>query len=137
VTLDAFFDHLGDLDWLSVLVGTAALVVAGTLWYGPLFGKPWSKAVGVKMQTTPDPSKVVATIVYSFAVNLGVSYFAAADAGLEHALVAALVYGVLLVAPVLFSAVVWARKSATAFLIDAAWWTAAIFLATYVQSLLL
>jgi hypothetical protein len=40
------FDHLSDINWLGVLVATVIYMVLGALWYGPLFGKVWMKAMG-------------------------------------------------------------------------------------------
>ena len=47
------------LNWLAILVATAVCFVLGALWYGPLFGKPWMKEIGMdpeKMKDTPKPN---------------------------------------------------------------------------------
>lgn len=36
------------VSWLAIGVATVAAMVIGSLWYGPLFGKSWMKAVGFK-----------------------------------------------------------------------------------------
>jgi hypothetical protein len=39
------FDFSG-LNWLAILVATIAGFMLGGLWYGPLFGKAWLRAIG-------------------------------------------------------------------------------------------
>ncbi len=36
------------VNWLAIWLATLAAMVIGSLWYGPLFGKLWMKAVGLK-----------------------------------------------------------------------------------------
>jgi hypothetical protein len=48
----------GGLNWLAIFVATATGFVLGGLWYGPLFGEAWLRAVGkrkedVKPSATP------------------------------------------------------------------------------------
>lgn len=38
-----------DINYLAVLAATASSVVLGFLWFGPLFGKQWMRAIGVPM----------------------------------------------------------------------------------------
>lgn len=37
-----------DLNLWAILVSAIAAMILGSLWYGPLFGKPWMKLVGMK-----------------------------------------------------------------------------------------
>ena len=134
-TFDWFFDQLGDLDWLGVILGTVLMVVLGAVWWGPLFGKQWSAARGVAYEMKPDPQKVIATVIYSFLFNIGLGYWAFDD--FEHAVVMALVFGVLLILPVMYSAVVWAGENVKVFAIDAGYWLVAIILAGFLQGLVL
>ena len=39
-----------EINYLAVLVATFSSVVLGSLWYGPIFGKPWMKMMGFKKQ---------------------------------------------------------------------------------------
>ncbi len=41
----------------AVLVAAAACMVLGSLWYGPLFGKPWMKSMGWDPNMTMTPEK--------------------------------------------------------------------------------
>lgn len=40
------------VSWLAIGVATVAAMVIGSLWYGPLFGKQWMKAAGLKKKDT-------------------------------------------------------------------------------------
>jgi hypothetical protein len=35
------------LNWLAIIASVVAAMVLGMIWYGPLFGKPWMKLVGL------------------------------------------------------------------------------------------
>lgn len=39
--------HFHSINWLSVVVAALAGFVIGSLWYGPLFQKPWMAASGM------------------------------------------------------------------------------------------
>jgi hypothetical protein len=43
--LAVFFDFYG-LNWWAILVATIAGFMLGGVWYGPLFGKAWLRAIG-------------------------------------------------------------------------------------------
>jgi hypothetical protein len=38
---------LSTINWLAVVVAAAAFFALGAIWYGPLFGKAWQKAVSL------------------------------------------------------------------------------------------
>jgi len=42
------------LNWTAILVSVLAAFFLGFLWFGPLFGKPWAKLMGMKMTKKPD-----------------------------------------------------------------------------------
>ncbi|MDP3402949.1 MAG: DUF1761 domain-containing protein [bacterium] len=42
------------INYWAVLVATAAAIILGTVWYGPLFGKQWKRIVGISIgEITP------------------------------------------------------------------------------------
>lgn len=139
-TFDWLFESLGDLDWVAVLVGTAAAMVLGFIWYGPLFGKAWAKGSRVAMGNTAEPGKLLMTAIYFFVFNVGLA-LVGVGAGpgigdeIQHAVVLGLVYGILLIAPALYSPVVWAKKSPAVFVIDTLHWVAIVMVSTFVQIL--
>ena len=58
---------LAGINWLAVIVGVVVSNVLGFLWYGPLFGQTWAKALGKKMEDLQgSPTMYVVTIVASF-----------------------------------------------------------------------
>ena len=135
-TFSAFFDGFGNLDWLAILLGTAAAMFVGFLWYGPLFGKLWAAKSGMGEQTGA-PAKMVLTLGYFAVFNIGLQYLGLVlgDFDFEHALVAGVVLAVMAIGPALFSGTVWAGRHPTVFLIDLSHWFVAGAVAVMVQSL--
>ena len=39
------------INYLAVLVATVSSIVIGFLWYGPVFGKPWMKMMGLSKES--------------------------------------------------------------------------------------
>ena len=138
MTFSDFFDYLGDLDWVAVIVGTLAIMVLGWLWYGPLFGKAWSRATGMSMSSgMPPTDKLVGTAIYSLVFNLGISYSSLLLDDIEHALVfGGLVIGILLIGAVMYSGVVWEQTKQSLFIINLFFWALAAAVAIYVQGLI-
>ncbi len=68
------------MDYLTILLAAVASMVLGFLWYGPVFGKPWMKAMG-KSEADMAQAKskgmakmmlinFVATLVMAWVLNL-------------------------------------------------------------------
>jgi tryptophan-rich sensory protein len=113
------------------------VMALGYLWYGPLFGKVWSRATGVAMQGgAPDTGKMIATAVYLLVFNVGVAYTPIFD-DIEHALAWGLIIGVLIVSGLSYAAVVWENRSTTAWMINAGYAWLAVAVSIYVQGLFL
>ena len=56
------------LNWLAIFVATAVAFVLGGIWYGPLFGKAWTRAIGksesdIKPSATPFVISFVTALV--------------------------------------------------------------------------
>ena len=134
LTFSAFFEFLGDLDWLAVGLGTVATMLLGYLWYGPLFGKLWSAKSGQAMQSG-EPMKMAQTIAYFIVFNIGLQYlgFVITKFDIQHALVAGIIVGVLAIGPALYSRSVWGKVHLTVFLLDVAFWIAASAVAIIFQ----
>jgi hypothetical protein len=131
-----FFDRLGDLDWLAVVVGTIVFMVIGWIWYGPLFGKQWSAASGQQMESgMPALDKMITMFVYTFIFNAGINFFGVTD-NFEYALVAAILFGIFLVGSMAYSDVLWAGKNRTAYFYDLGFVFVGVAVAYYVQGLM-
>jgi hypothetical protein len=60
---------LTKINWLAVIVAAIAPFVVGSLWYGPLFMKPWSALTGIK-PGTPGQNSMALTMGTSAVLNL-------------------------------------------------------------------
>lgn len=56
-----------NLNWLAVLVAAIVHMVIGSLWYGPIFGNVWMKAVGKTRETLGNP---VVPMITSMVMNV-------------------------------------------------------------------
>jgi len=58
-------EYLMTLNWLAVVAATVATFLGGWIWYGPLFGKPWRKMMG--MGAEPDMSGMMPAMMQGVA----------------------------------------------------------------------
>ena len=56
------------INWLAVLLATVVCFVLGALWFGPLFGKPWMRSLGM------DPAAMKQTPPKGLGRILGISF---------------------------------------------------------------
>ena len=131
-----FFDRLGDLDYLAVLVGAIVFMVVGYIWYGPLFGRQWSAASGQPMESgMPATDKLIAMFVSMFVFSAAINYLGVTD-NFDHAIVAGLVLGVFVIGAAAYTDVIWAGKNRATWMIDTVYLLVAITLVYYVQGLI-
>ena len=131
-----FFDRLGDLDYLAVVVGAVVFMVVGYVWYGPLFGKQWSAASGQPMESgTPATDKLIKMFVSSFVLSAAINYLEVTD-NFEHAIVMGLVLGVFLIGAAAYSDVIWTGKNQATWMIETTYLLVAITLVYYAQGLI-
>ncbi len=74
------------LNWMAVLIATAAAFVLGGIWYGPLFSKPWMKAFGLSEDELGKrhPAKVFGlAILWTLLAALMLALFIEPDADLH------------------------------------------------------
>ncbi len=135
-TFEGFFDTFGELDWLAIIVATlVVLFVVAMIFYGPVFGKMWAASAGQPYTMKLDAKTVIWGAVLAFIFQIGVAFLGAAD-DIEHSLVTALVFGGLLIGPVLYGQTMWLKRNRTAVLIDIAYAFSAIAVGGYVQGLM-
>jgi hypothetical protein len=143
MTFSDFFDSLGDLEWLAILVGTVAMFIVGWLWYGPLFGKKWTAAHGVSGGSgVPEPAVLIKGFVQTFAINIGIAYFIPAlhvvfqnEATFETLIVSSFVLAFFVIGAAAYATVVYLKKSMTVWSIDTGYYFVGIAVAAYVQDL--
>lgn len=46
-----------EVNWYAVLAATVSNMVLGGLWYGPILGRPWTKAMGMDPNMKMDAAK--------------------------------------------------------------------------------
>jgi len=68
-------EFLTQVNWIAVLIGGVFNMVLGSLWYGPLFGKAWLKAIG-KSQDEIESSATM--YILPFVAGLIAAYILAA-----------------------------------------------------------
>ena len=60
---------LSNVNWLAIIVAALAPFAIGSLWYGPLFGKPWTALTGIS-RGTPGQNSMALTYGGALALNL-------------------------------------------------------------------
>lgn len=107
-------DILMNVNWLAVLVGTAAAFALGMVWFGPIFGKVWRAGSHniVRPESLPMPA-MAAQLIGTFLMAWLIGATATINA-LVTAIVAILAIALLQLAAALFS-----QKSTGAALVDA------------------
>lgn len=76
---------LAGINWIAVIVGVVVSNALGFLWYGPLFGQQWAKALGKKLgDMQASPTSYLVTVIASLItmVVLAVSVGAFGSAGI-------------------------------------------------------
>ena|SRR5690606_1378908 len=97
-------DRFALVNWLSVFVASLSGFVTGSLWYGPLFGKVWSRLAGVDRSAAP---RIAAPLLFGGAwlCNLvaaaGIALQNGAHTGVWFALHVGLMGAVFFIAPAL------------------------------------
>jgi len=117
-TFDGFFDVLGNLDWLAVIVATLVVgFVVAMIFYGPTpIGKKWAAETGVPFSMKFNPKTDIPGVILMLLFQIGVAFLGAYD-DIEHSLVTALVVTLFIVGPLRYGAVVWAKgKPVTAYI---------------------
>ncbi len=64
-----------DVNYLAVLLSGIVFMVVGTIWYGPLLGKPWMKLVNMSSESMKGPKgEMVRSMVLVFIAALVTSF---------------------------------------------------------------
>ena len=116
------------VNYWGVLGAAIASMIIGMLWYGPLFGKPWMKLMGItpqsmkKMKLTPGKAMTlgfIVTLVVAYVLDHFVKYVQATSFGAAAQLGFWLWLGFL--APILLASFLWENKPFKLFVLNAAY----------------
>ena len=142
MTFSDFFDSLGDLDWLALIVAGLAVFVFAWVWYGPLLGNQWRAATGREM-SQPDPMTMAKGYIKFFLFGIGIAYFIPAlhiafqnPSSFETLVVSSLVLAFFINGMTLANRVVWEGGSWTLWGIDFGFWFLAAVISAEVQDLM-
>jgi hypothetical protein len=130
VSLFSFFSMGVPINYMAVLASTVASIVLGFLWYGPLFGKPWMKLMGLtderlnaakskgmtKNYVIMIAGSFLTAYVLAHAIVFGIAY--THIGGAAGGMMGAFYYWLGFVAPVLSGAQLWEGKPWKLFLIQ-------------------
>ncbi len=111
------------VNYLSVIVAAVASMVTGSLWYGPVFGKPWMKEMGLSKAKIDAEKKqgmemsyglmfvgsLVMAWVLAHAIEFAGTYMGSVD--VSAGLMAGFFNWLGFVAPVTLGSVLWEGKS--------------------------
>jgi len=106
------------INYLAVLVAAVASFLFGWLWYGPIFGKLWSKENKIKGETKPNAKKLLLNFLTTIVT---VFFFATLFQGtlLQGILLAVVIWAGFLLSNSL-SSMIWMKGSWNSFSIDTA-----------------
>ena len=129
------------INYLAIIVAVVVNMVLGFLWYGPVFGKPWMKEMGIDPHG-PKPKNMgknyfimfIGSFLMAFVLKhnvvfgqsyLGITGFSAAfQAGFWNWLG--------FIAPVLVGAVLWEKKSWKLFFLNSGYYLVALILMAWI-----
>jgi hypothetical protein len=113
--------ELSDINFWAVLAGTVASFLLGLLWYGPLFGKPWQKHVGLSDEDFKSANMGLIfgpAIVLTFIMGLVLASILPGYANWLDGMLLGAVLGLGVAAASLGVNYLFARRTLTLFLID-------------------
>jgi hypothetical protein len=118
-----------DVNYLAIILAAISSMVWGSLWYGPFFGKPWMKLMGInpkKMNVEPSEmgklygiqflGSLIMAFVLSHALVFAKAYLG--TSGLSAGLQTGFWNWIGFVAPVTLTTVLWEGKSWKLWLIN-------------------
>lgn len=117
---------LSAINWLAVFISALAFFGLGAIWYGPLFGNAWQRAVGLSGEELKDQmSKVfAASMVMALVISTGMAVFfrsgwAPAETGAMAGATMGMMLGIFFILPSTAMNYIFARRPISLILIDA------------------
>lgn len=117
---------LSAINWLAVLVAALVFFGLGALWYGPLFGKAWQRAVGLSDADLKDGKAgklFVSAFIMAVIISVGMAIFLYGpgehtDFDVRSGAIIGLMAGVLFILPTTVMNYILARRPLPLILID-------------------
>lgn len=104
------------VSWVGAVLGGVAFFAVGGVWYGPLFGDRWMTETGMTPERARESNLAllfIGTLVLEIVAGVGLAAVMGTDVSPGSGLVAGVLVGLLLAAPVLLVQALYERKSAT------------------------
>lgn len=125
-----------NVNYLAILASGIVMMVLGYLWYGPFFGKPWMKMVGMteKEMKGMNPSDMARSygLMFVSALILSFVYAHVLIAFQSNSIIMALQGAVWtwlgFIATTMFSGVLWMKKPIKLFAIDSGYYLVGLVL---------
>lgn len=124
------------VNWIGIILAGISNMVVGYIWYGPLFGKPWAKFIGMpKMDSAAAKKEMPKLYGMMFAATL-VTAFVLQMLNVKTGSIGAVAGGMVgfwawlgFVAPIKFGDVLWAKKPMNLYYIEAGYQLVALVVA--------
>ncbi len=120
------------INYLAVFASVVVMVVLGSLWYGPLFGKTWARLAGISMDRKPSSGEMAKLVgimaIGSFFMAFVLAHslvFAASytqSSGISAGLMAAFWNWLGFIVPLTVSPVLWEKKPWSLFFLNSAYY---------------
>lgn len=123
-----------DVNYFGIIASGIFMMILGYAWYGPLFGKPWMKMVGLKKEDMSgmNGAQMAKTYGLMFVSSLVMAYVFAYILGVFQvetiftAVTAAFWTWLGFIATTMFSGILWLKKPMNLFVIDAGYYLAGL-----------
>lgn len=127
------------IDYLAVFVAAIVAMILGGLWYGPVFGKPWMRMMGLTKESMKDMKMKPATamalgfvgalvMAYVLAQLLSLAGTIYGDLSLSAVLQDAFLVWLGFIAPVTLGVVIWEGKPWKLWLLNAGYYLVSLLL---------
>jgi Protein of unknown function (DUF1761) len=119
---------MGNANLLAILIAAACGFLVGGLWYGPLFGKAWQRAIGLSDEELRS-GNMFKTYGLTFAFSVLSAVFlghllAFFDTDLQHTMMISVGVALGFIVPAIGTNYLFGRKAGALFAIDAGYWIA-------------
>lgn len=119
---------MANANLLAILIAAASGFMVGGLWYGPLFGKAWQRAIGLSDEDVQSGNMLkIYGLTFAFSV-LGAVFLghllAFFDTDFQHTMMISVGVALGFIVPAIGTNYLFGRKSGALFAIDAGYWLA-------------